>query len=211
MLLPLLVGVGVGFVGSIPVGPVNAAVIDTSLRKCFVRACAVGFGGAFVDFVYSQISVSVLAPLFESQPGLKSLFFGVSGVVLVVFGVVMAMNAAVGQAEAQPKKPVLARALASAFLSGVIITLANPAALVSWVVFAAPFLVGMTRLQALLAGGGIFVGTSIWMVSIAWLAHKGRVKLGPRAAWITRTAGALLVIYGVFLVGRASLVVWAQN
>jgi threonine/homoserine/homoserine lactone efflux protein len=211
MLAPLLLGVGVGFVGSIPVGPVNAAVIDTSLRKCFLRACAVGLGGAFVDALYSQVSVSVLAPLFESQPGVASAFFGISGVVLVVFGVVMAMNAAVAPSEAQPRRPVLTRALATAFLSGVIITLANPAALVSWVVFATPFLVDMSRPEALVAGAGIFVGTSIWMVAIAWLAHKGRVKLGPRAAWITRTAGALLVIYGVFLVGRASLVVWAQH
>ena len=101
------------------------------------------------------------------------------------------------------------RALVSSFFTGVLITVLNPAALVSWVLLAGTVLADLTRLESLVAGAGIFIGTSLWFIVIAGLAAKGRVKLGSRAAWITRTVGALLVLYGVFLVGKASATVFA--
>ena len=63
MVLALIRGIIVGFIGGIPVGPVNAAVIDTAMRKCIRRAIAIGVGGAFVDFVYSQIATMGLGSL----------------------------------------------------------------------------------------------------------------------------------------------------
>src|SRR6266568_1880487 len=88
MILSLLRGLVIGFVCGIPVGPVNAAVIDTSLRKCFRRAMAIGLGGAFVDFAYSQIAAEGLGTLMARVPGLSTTFMLVGGAVLVVFGVI---------------------------------------------------------------------------------------------------------------------------
>jgi len=210
MALALLRGLILGFVGSIPVGPVNAAVIDTALRKCFRRAFAIGVGGAFVDFLYSQLATTGLAPLLESVPQLSTVLLGVGGVVLVVFGIVTIQSPLV-RVENLPTRPVVARALVASFFTGVFITFANPAALVSWILLAGTLLNDLTRWEALVAGIGIFVGTSGWFLFIAWLASKGRVRLGPRAQWVTRTVGGLLVAYGVFLVAKASVVVWAHR
>jgi L-lysine exporter family protein LysE/ArgO len=213
VILALLKGLFIGFAGAIPVGPVNAAVIDTSLRKCFKRAFALGLGGAFVDFMYSQIAVSGLAPLMERFPGLKLTLLGVGGIVLVIFGV-MQVKTPIDRGPPPPERPVETRALLASFMTGVLITVTNPAALVSWVLVAGAALASMTRLEAFVAGLGIFIGTSIWFFAISWLAAKGRVRLGHKAQWITRTVGAFLVIYGVFLVGKASLeasVVWAHR
>ena len=41
----------------IPFGPVNGAVVDTAIRRDMRSAVAVGMGGAFVDFIYSQLAV----------------------------------------------------------------------------------------------------------------------------------------------------------
>src|SRR5262249_16283914 len=79
MLLPFLRGVVLGFVGGIPVGPVNASVIDTALRKCFRRAFATGLGGAFADFVYCLICTLGLGTLFKTVPSLEPIFLGVGG------------------------------------------------------------------------------------------------------------------------------------
>src|SRR5687768_12775225 len=87
MLLALLRGLVVGFVGGIPVGPVNAAVIDTAMRKCVRRALAIGAGGAFVDFLYSQVAIMGLGSLLSGAPSLATAFLGVGGVILVVLGV----------------------------------------------------------------------------------------------------------------------------
>ncbi len=207
MWFALVQGTVLGFVGGMPVGPVNAAVIDTSLRKCFRRALAIGVGGAFVDFVYSQLAIAGIGPLLDRVPGLATGLLGIGGIVLVIFGVMTVQAPPADRSDHE--HPVLTRALLSAFFTGVMITVANPAALISWVLLAGTFLSGLRGWYAVIAGLGIFAGTSLWFLLIAWLASKGRVRLGRRAVWVTRTVGALLVIYGVFLVGKASAAVWA--
>jgi threonine/homoserine/homoserine lactone efflux protein len=206
MHLALLRGVMLGFVGAIPVGPVNAAVIDTAIRKCVRRAFCVGMGGAFVDFVYSQIAALGLLSVLGRAPGLRTAFLLTGGVILVVFGVLV-----VGK----PPEPVtryeepLPGGRFRSFLTGVALTVMNPANFVSWFLLAGTVLAGLGRFECFVAGLGIFAGTSVWFALITWLSAKGRVKLGPRAAWITRAVGATLVVYGVFLVGKASATVFA--
>ncbi len=207
MILVLLRGIILGFVGGIPVGPVNAAVIDTALRKCVRRAIAIGVGGAFVDAVYSVIAMMGLGTLMARAPGLATIFLGVGGVVLVVFGCMTVAKPP--EVEEAVPPAMMKRALVSSFVSGVLITVMNPAALVSWVLLAGTVLAGLSGVEVPIAALGIFLGTSLWFVVIAGLAAKGRVRLGARAAWVTRTVGALLVIYGVFLVGKASATVFA--
>ena len=208
MILALLRGIIVGFVGGIPVGPVNAAVIDTAMRKCIRRAIAIGLGGAFVDFLYSQIAVMGLGSLLKRVPGLDTMFVGVGGVILVVFGVLTLSKPPMVE-ERVPEVLLKKRALFSSAATGVLISVMNPAVLVSWVLIAGTVLASLSRFDAFIAGIGIFLGTSVWFVLIAWLAAKGRVKLGARAAWVTRTVGGLLLVYGVFLVGKASATVFA--
>jgi L-lysine exporter family protein LysE/ArgO len=207
MHLALLRGVMLGFIGGMPVGPVNAAVIDTALRKCVRRAFCIGLGGAFVDFLYSQIAALGLFSVFARYPDVQTAFLLIGGVVLVVFGVLTAFKP---YAPIPPAPAGLQRgALMWSFLTGVAITIMNPANFVSWFLLAGTLLAGLSRFECFVAGIGIFIGTSVWFSIITALAAKGRVKLGHRAAWVTRTVGAFLVVYGVFLVGKASATVFA--
>jgi hypothetical protein len=48
-----LIGIAVGAVTGIPIGPVNVAVIDAAYRHTFRRGVAVGLGGAVGDFCFS--------------------------------------------------------------------------------------------------------------------------------------------------------------
>ncbi|MBI4509358.1 MAG: LysE family transporter [Deltaproteobacteria bacterium] len=205
----ILRGLVLGFVAGIPVGPVNAAVIDTAVRKCMRRAIAIGLGGAFADFVYSQLAVAGLAPLLQHHPELSSVLLGVGGIVLVVFGVHTARSSP-ACTPCGRKPMMLGRALLASFGTGILITLANPAALVSWVLVAGTVLADLSRTEALVAGAGVFVGTSAWLLSVAWLSSKGRGLLGRHVPWMMRAIGAGLVVYGVFLVGKAG-VVWAGS
>jgi threonine/homoserine/homoserine lactone efflux protein len=212
MLLSFLRGIVLGFVGGIPVGPVNAAVIDTALRKCFRRAFATGLGGAFCDFVYCLVCTLGLGTLFKSVPSLEPMFLGVGGVVLLVFGLKTVRTPKMApEAYSHPPAPVQGRELVGAFLQGVLLTVMNPAAVVSWVLLASTVLAGVKDLGAVYASGGVFVGTSMWFLFIAWLASKGRVKLGSNAVWVTRAVGGLLVAYGVFLMFKVSMNVWAHR
>jgi threonine/homoserine/homoserine lactone efflux protein len=207
MHLALLRGVMLGFVGAIPVGPVNATVIDTAIRKCVRRAFCIGLGGAFVDFLYSQIAALGLLSVLARAPSLRSAFLLAGGVILVVFGAITVSRPPVPAV--LPDGPPAPGGRFRAFLTGVAITVMNPANFLSWFLLAGTVLAGLDHFECFIAGLGIFAGTAVWFVLLTQLAAMGRVKLGPRAAWITRAVGATLVIYGVFLVGKASATVFA--
>jgi L-lysine exporter family protein LysE/ArgO len=200
---------GLGLAAGIPFGPVNAAVVDTSMRQCHRTALAVGLGGAFVDFIYSQLAVWGIGRFLKQYPDLSSFLVGGSGVVLVVFGL-RTLFAPPFREEDRARR-LENKAMWSAFFSGVLLTLANPAALVSWVVLAGALLSDLTYLEALVAGVGIFIGCSGWFAGISWLARMGRLRFGQRAMYVTKTIGALIVAYGVFLVGKAGLTVWTMH
>jgi len=210
MHLALLRGLILGFVGGIPVGPVNAAVIDAAMRQGVRRAFFIGVGGGFVDFLYSQIAATGYLQVLTRYPDLQTAFLLIGGVTLVVYGVLT-----VGKPTPVPEphlpKNLTGGAVARSFFTGVALTVMNPANAVSWFLLAGTLLAGLSQLGCLIAGIGIFGGALVWFVVLTQLAARGRVRLGAhRAAWITRTVGALLVVYGVFLVGKASASVFAQ-
>src|SRR5215470_13497336 len=170
MHLALLRGVMLGFVSGIPVGPVNAAVIDTALRKCVRRAFCIGLGGAFADFLYSQIAALGLLGIFARYPDVQTAFLLIGGVILVVFGVLTVTKPPVEPQKPAPPAALQRGALAWSFLTGIAITVMNPANFVSWFLLAGTVLAGLTRGECFVAGIGIFAGTSAWFFLVTMLA-----------------------------------------
>lgn len=203
VLFALLRGFLVGFAAGIPIGPVNAAVIDAAMRHCVRTAFAIGLGGALVDFVYSQLAVIGLGTVFAAYPLLKHASLAVGGVGLVVYG---ARTARPRELPPEGTSVPPGQSLGAAFATGVLLTLLNPAALVFWLLVAGATLTDLTRLEALVAGLGIFIGCSAWFLGVAWLAHRGKRLLGERALWIPRTIGAALVVYGCYLVASTGVI-----
>jgi threonine/homoserine/homoserine lactone efflux protein len=206
--LALLRGVALGIAAAVPFGPVNAAVVDTAMRRTYRLAMSVGLGGAVVDFVYSQLAVMGIGGVLSRYPNLSTALIGGSGVILVIFGIKTLLAPPLASEDAVPERPVdgaQGRPHLAAFMSGVLLTLANPAALISWVVLAGAWLGDLSRLGALFAGVGIFLGCTLWFLGIAHLARRGKVKFGERARWLTKGIGALIVVYGIILVGQAGL------
>ena len=210
MLLLFLRGLLLGLVAGLPLGPASATVVDTALRRSLARAVAVGFGGAFVDFVYCQAVSAGLGALLRDRPALSDTLLAVGGVVLAVFGAVTMRTPPPDPAEVRVPRRVQPGTLVEAAATGVFVSAINPALLVSWTLLAGTVLGALAPSQALVAASGVFSGTFLWFVLIAWLAHKGRVRLGPGAVWITRVAGLLLLAYGLVLVCKVG-VEWAAR
>ena len=186
----------------------EVAVIDTAIRRTLLLAIMVGIGGAAVDFLYSQLAVTGLGALLREAPTVSRWFEGVGGVVLVAYGVVVTkrpLGPVEATADASPKTAAVLAALGT----GISLMLLNPATIVSWLFLAGVFLSDLGRGAALVCGLGVFAGGTAWFCLVAWLAQKGRVRLGPRAAWITRVVAVLLIGYGVFLLCRTG-VAWAK-
>ena len=50
---------------------------------------------------------------------------------------------------------------------------------------------------------GVMAGSFGWFSLVAYLTQKGKHVLGDKAAWIPRLVGIALMIYAVYLLGKA--------
>lgn len=201
----VLIGAAIGALTGVPIGPVNVAVIDAAYRHNLRRAIAVGFGGAIADALYAALGIMGVGPILEEHPGVPPILYGVSGIVLVIYGALTIRSQPVNTAVDPAKEPKSdGQHLLAGFTLGVALIVLNPAAIVTWVVIVGSFMAGVTQTQAFGAVIGIGIGSFMWFTFVAYLADHGKRLLGEKAIWITRVVGILLVGYGVYSLARAS-------
>jgi len=198
-------GIMLGLVAGIPVGPVGAVIVDVALRHCFVRALAIGLGGAFVDFAYSQIALFGVAAVFDRHPVISDLLMIAGGVFLVIFGFVTSRMEPRKLDPDRPHPSVDNGTLLKSVFKGVWLSVMNPALFFSWLLLAGTSLADMTHAQGLLAGAGIFLAAFGWFAGVAWLGLHGRAYLKSHVLWVSRIVGGLLVAYGFYLAATSGV------
>jgi putative LysE/RhtB family amino acid efflux pump len=203
LLFYFLLGVLIGAATGIPIGPVNVAVIDAAYRHNVKRAVAVAFGGASADLVYALIGIVGLGPILVRHPNVPPILYAISGVVLIIYGILTVRAQAVDPAPAGTPTANTARHLWGGFMLGVGLIFLNPATLVTWVVIVGSAMAGVTHAEGVAAAVGIGVGSLGWFTLVAYLADHGKKVLGKKAIWITRVVGMALIGYGIFSIGRA--------
>lgn len=202
-----LLGALIGAITGVPIGPVNVAIIDAAYRHHVKRALAVGLGGALGDFFYATLGIVGLGPFLMSHTAVPPILYGLSGVVLIIYGALTV--------RAQPVDPGVGTPVDegkpyfwSGFGLGAALILLNPAALITWVVIVGSALASDTMAEGWAAAVGVGVGSATWFVFVAYAADHGKKVLGTKALWVTRVVGILLIGAGIFSLGRAAYMVW---
>lgn len=206
----LVIGVLAGALTGVPIGPVNVAVIDASYRHTLRRAFAVGLGGAIADSLYAALGVLGVTPVLKSNPMIPPILYSISGLVLLVYGFLTARSQPIAPAvpagdEPHPESSAVVnrREMWQGFTVGVALILLNPAAIVTWVVIMGSIIPEANRWEGLACALGVFVGSLGWFSLVAYLTHKGKHVLGDKAKWIPRIVGIALMVYAVYLLGKA--------
>jgi arginine exporter protein ArgO len=203
LLTYFLIGAALGALTGVPIGPLNVAIIDAAYRHHLRRAIAVGLGGAVADLAYASLGILGLGQLLTAHASVAPILYSVSGVVLIVYGILTV--------RAQPVDPGVAGQddvagksyFWGGFGMGIALILLNPATLITWVVIVGSHMADASRSEGLAAALGIGAGSAFWFMVVAHLAHHGKKMLGKKTVWITRVVGFLLICYGVFSIGRA--------
>ncbi len=203
MLSFFLIGAAIGALTGVPIGPVNVAVIDASYRHTLRRGIAVGLGGAIGDFVLSGAAMLWVGPHVIGQPGVKPVLFAISGVVLVVYGILTVRSQPPAAPATAPHSIPPSHEVWNGLTVGLGLIALNPAAIVTWVIVVGSHLNDLTTLDALAAATGVFVGSMAWFAFVAFIADQGKRIMGDRAVWVMRVVGVGLVGYGLYSLGRA--------
>ena len=187
----LALGVALGIASSLPPGPCGLAIMSTvSHGGTARRALATAAGGAVGDLVYSTLGLVGIGSLIaRAAVALQA----TSGAVMIAFGGAKLL-------ERPPARPP-ADHPSQGFALGLGLVLANPAALVTWVVVVGAHLAGAPIAARACTVAGITLGSFVWFATVGRLARAGRPD---RLLRLSAALGAVLVGVGVISLARAA-------
>lgn len=202
-ILLLAKGLGIGFAVAAPVGPIGMLCIRLTLEKGRLAGFCGGLGAAVADTIFAVIGAFAIIGAFGLTAGGTSIeayrtwFELGGGLFLIAFGVHLGM-----------KRPILAsddqevpQTLLADFAKTLILTLANPVTILSFIAIFAG-VPGMARIEFAMMPIltlGVFVGSAGWWLTLAIGVGLIRHMISEVVfIWLNRIAGGLLVAFGFY-------------
>lgn len=197
-------GIGIGLISSMPLGPINLTLITTALRSEMQRSTAMAAVVALVDGGYAFAAVSALSVLRNSVALRVSI--GLAGALVVVgYGVYLALSRnqsslAVGEYRIPPSY----RHLSVGALTGVALYVSNPTFVVFWLSTAGAlhswFSVPAPLLNRMLFGIGVAIGTGLWFGILLSVVRNTSIFISPPVARrLSLIASCLLIGFGSYV------------
>ncbi len=193
-----LKGIVVGFLVSVPVGPIAVLCIQRTLNEGKIQGIVSGLGAATADAVYGFFAVSSLTFiskfLIKEQMWLRL----AGGIFLCYMGTRVFRSRLVRRAASGNNADHFGN-----YVSAFLLTLANPAAFLA---FAAIFAglgvvqIKLHRFPAVLLVGGVFIGSGFWWFILCGVTGVFLGKLGyDRLAWLNRVSGIIIAGFGLLV------------
>jgi threonine/homoserine/homoserine lactone efflux protein len=191
-------GGAIGFLVAAAIGPIAMLCIRTTLERGRIAGIAAGMGVAVADTIYAAIGAYGISFVGAALTSGESWLKLVGGIVLIAFGIYLARKQPVTAAEEQE----VPKSLTADFVMTLGLTLTNPMTILS---FAGLFagvsgLRGfpMTEIPALLIG--VFAGSAVWWVAMAFVIGLIRHKISPTTMlWINRGSAAAIIGFGLYV------------
>lgn len=181
-LAALGLGLAVGIVTGMPLGVVNVAIVDASTQGRTRFATGIGIGGGLADAIHSSIAFAGIGKLAASDA--RPLAIG-AGLVIIVYALVARRLVR----HAHGKHGVV---------TGLLLTLPNPAALAAWVAMASAIWPTISTENAILVGAGVGIGSAAWFATLARVAKRWNP---PK--WVPTLAAVLLAGIAGYGIARA--------
>ncbi len=189
-------GLVIGFAIAAPVGPIGMLVIRRTLAEGRLLGLLTGFGAAAADTFYGCVGAFGLTFISGFLVGYAFWTKLIGGLFLLWLGI--------STFRARPREEstgVSNVRYVTAFLSTMVLTLANPATILSFMAVFAGLGLGAS------AGGygaavtvvtGVFTGSTLWWLLLSGGVALVRHRLKPTTLlWINRGSGAFLFAFGI--------------
>jgi|SRR5215469_3474996 len=194
-------GLVIGFAIAAPVGPIGMLVIRRTLAEGRLLGLLTGMGAAAADALYGCVGAFGLTFISSFLMGYVFWTKLVGGAFLVYLGI--------STFRAKPREDSAGTSKVqylTAFLSTMVLTLANPATILSFMAVFAGFGLGTKPGDYGAAGivvAGVFAGSAIWWLTLSGGVALVRHKLKPGTMkWINYSAGTFLIAFGVYVLAR---------
>lgn len=191
-------GIIVGFLASIPLGPVGVLCIQRTINKGRLSGIISGMGAATVDAFFALVAafgLTFIITFIEEQHFYIQL---IGGAVLILLGVKIFRTNPIQQIRRHRRKK---NKLIEDYFSVLLLTLSNPLAVFLFVAaFAGIGIVSAsdTLFESWLIIAGVFGGAMLWWFILTFLINIFRKKFRLKQLWwINKIAGLIIIVFGV--------------
>jgi len=193
-------GVAIGFSIAAPVGPIGVLCIRRSLADGAWKGFSAGLGAATADAAYGCVAAFGITAISSFLVLHQALLGLIGGAFLCYLGVHTFLSRPAQDA------PVAGSRFIAVYGSTLLLTLANPATILSFAAVFCAFGLGSSAdyMAACALVLGVFMGSALW-----WLVLSGGVGLlrsRVNATWmraVNRASGCVLFSFGLYALGRA--------
>ncbi|MFH0976291.1 MAG: LysE family transporter [Spirochaetota bacterium] len=198
----LCIGAILGILSSIPIGPINLAIIALALKTSWQRPVAMAITVALIDGIYAFIAVSAISLPHWSDPVTK--ICGLFGSLLVAgYGVYLIFSANGKEKSVEQNSLVSSRHnICMGVLTGAVLYVSNPSFIIFWLsaISVSRQLFPDALLQNYyLFGAGVVSGTSLWFFFLLYLIRRKSIIASPvLKRRLSIIVGWLLIALGIF-------------
>lgn len=194
----LVKGIVVGFLASIPLGPVGVLCIQRTINKGRTSGLFSGMGAATVDSFFALVAalgLTFIINFIEEQQFYIQLL---GGGVLIFLGTRIFNTNPIQQIRRHRKKK---NKLVEDFLSVLFLTLSNPLAVFLFVAAFAGIGLATSKdssIKSSLIIAGVFLGATLWWASLTFFVDLFRKKFRLKQLWwINKIAGVIIIVFGI--------------
>lgn len=198
-----LKGIFIGIMFGVPVGVVGIMTIQRTLTKGFIAGIVSGLGSSLADAVYASISVFGLTLISNFLLQYQEIICILGCIFIVYIGISILKKEASSTHQYTMETTIFA-----SFLSSFMITLTNPATILSFMVIFSTFQVSGNALliDKMLLVLGIFMGTGTWWVVLSALVKWSKERFSKTLHKHVNTFfGTAIIILGIVIAGYSLL------
>jgi threonine/homoserine/homoserine lactone efflux protein len=189
-------GILIGFMVSIPLGPIGVLVIQRTVNKSRIAGLLSGMGAALSDTVYAIIAGFSLTFVIEFIHKNEIIFQVIGASVVLVLGIhIFFKNPVADLKRHRLKGSTHFKDIVSSFL----VTFSNPLTVfVFLAVFASSGVAGslVHPYASVFVVLGVFTGASAWWFSLSGIVSLFRHKINLRILWwINKTSGIIIIVF----------------
>jgi L-lysine exporter family protein LysE/ArgO len=183
---------------SAPMGPINAAQLDKGIRFGFFHAWLVGVGGMVADGIF-MLLIYFGVSQFIDTPVIKLFLWAFGFIVLTYTGIESILKSG---SITKPSHQTLNETKGKAFRTGFFMAISNPLSILFWLGIYGSILAHTSGSyeagQLFLYSMGIFLGITLWDLTMAGVATGARKLVSPMILRvISIISGLILMGFGI--------------
>lgn len=195
-MIAFVVGLIIGYLTTIPIGPINLAVMMKALRNHTLQALLIGVGSAVMDVIYCGAAIFGIGTLI-SNPTVDTVFRVSTFLIFFVYGIKTTFGK-LPETHFQPNDDDVP-GVKRYFILGMAMYFSNPSFLAYWITIGGIVhgyrVIESTVLNNALFALGTGVGVTLWFFTLVELVERQKVKFNvDRIRNITRFFGLILLV-----------------